>query len=99
MPYTDAPPCAVVLMDYHADFSNAGDPPWGDVSEPSNHSTERGPTAPVNPNTVGRVRFSAGYCDGTGPPPELITFTGSGHRESRRLVAHTGGPVATSTRS
>jgi hypothetical protein len=77
VPYPDEPAGAVVLMDYDTDFGNATDPPWGDVRDRGNLSTVRDATAPVNPNVVGRVRFSVGCCDGTGPA-ELITGTGSG---------------------
>lgn len=76
-PYPNEPPGAVVLMDYDTDFGNPGDPPWGDVSGASSLSTVTDPTAPVNRNVVGRVRFSAGCCDGSGPA-QLTTYSGTG---------------------
>lgn len=65
--YPNEPAGAVVVMDYDADFGNAAAGPWDYITGASNLSTVSDPTAPVNPQKVGRVRFNAGCCDGTGP--------------------------------
>ena len=75
--YPNEPVGAVVLMDYDTDFGNPGNPPWGYMSGNSNLSTITDVTAPVNPAKVGRVRFSTGCCNGTGPA-RLETYNGSG---------------------
>lgn len=67
--YPHEPAGATAVLDWDTDFSAL--PTMGSVfsfvSGTGNLSTTTDPTAPVNPNKVGRVRFSAGCCDGTGP--------------------------------
>jgi hypothetical protein len=75
--YPNQPPGATVLMDYDTDFGSVTVPPWDFASGTANLATVVDPTAPHNPNVVGRVRFQPGCCGGTGPA-RLETFTGSG---------------------
>ena len=77
-PYPNEPAGAVVLMDYDTKFGNVSDPPWGSIATgPGNLSTITDPSAPVNPNTVGAVRFTTGCCAGSGPA-RLETYVGPG---------------------
>jgi hypothetical protein len=76
--YPNEPAGAVVLMDYDTRFGSPSDPPWGFIGTgPGNLSTITDPTAPVNPNTVGAVRFTTGCCAGWGPA-RLETYVGPG---------------------
>ena len=76
--YPNEPAGATVLMDYDADFGNLNDPPWGFINASSqDFTTVTDATAPVNSNSVGRVRFQPGCCNGTGPG-RLETYTGTG---------------------
>jgi hypothetical protein len=75
--YPNEPAGAIVIMDYDTDFGSIGDPPWGYASGTGNLSTITDVSAPVNPSKVGRVRFTAGCCYGSGPS-ELQTYVGAG---------------------
>ena len=64
--YPNEPAGSTALLDWDTDFANLP-AAFYYKENPGNLSTTTDPTAPVNPNRVGRVRFSPGCCDGSGP--------------------------------